>query len=72
MANDAQKTWTKGNVLKLLDAVEVLLGYAEREVDRVPSGRQMHVMPASFRRKISALVTESAKRIAIIRAEEVT
>ena len=71
MANDAQKTWTKTNVVKLLDAVEVLMTYAKSDADKVPAGRQMHVMPASFRQKVSALGVETAKRIAIIRAEEV-
>ncbi len=71
MANDAQKTFTKTQVLKMLDTVAVLLGYAEREADKRPAGRERPLMPSSFRRKVSALVTESEKRIAIIRVEEV-
>ena len=71
MANDAQKTWTKTNVVKLLDAAEVILGFAKADADRVPAGRQMHVMPASFRQKVRALVTETERRIAAIKAEEV-
>ncbi len=73
MANDAQRTYRKTEMLKVLDAVEVILGQVEIMGDKPQSSQHTRpMMPATFRRRVSGLVTEVDKRVALIRAEDVT
>lgn len=73
MANDAQKTYRKTEILKVLDAVEVILGQVEVMANKPQTSQHTRpLMPAAFRRRVSGLVTEVNKRALAIKAEEVT
>ncbi len=73
MATDGQKSFRRTEMLKVLDAVEVILGQVEMMAVKPQTSQHTRpLMPAGFRRKVSALVTETNKRITAIKAEEVT
>ncbi len=62
----------KTEMLKVLDAVEVILGQVEMMADKPQTGQHTRpMMPRAFRRRVGGLVTEFHKRVALIRVEEV-
>ena len=72
MANDAQKTFRRTRIVKLLDGAEALLEVAREEANHTQSGRQRPLMPAGFRQRIGGLIVEFDKRKRAILAEDVT
>ena len=72
MANDAQKTFYRTRVVKLLETAGVILALAEEQADHKPAGRARPILPAGWRNRVGALVIDFEKRKAIILADEVT
>ncbi len=66
-----QAAWYRTRVLKLLDGALANIEVAEMVADSRAEGRTRPLLPAPFRRKVSALVLELDKRVASIKAEEV-
>ena len=67
-----QAAWYRTRVLKLLDGALANIKVADMVADsRPPEERARPLLPAPFRRKVSALVLEMDKQVAAIKAEEV-
>ena len=66
-----QASMYRTQVLKLLDGAAALLEVVEERANNRPDGKARHLLPAGFRRKVSALVSHYNKRVAAITTEEV-
>ncbi len=66
-----QAAYHRTRVLGLLATAMELAKIAEEQSDIRAEGRTRPLLPAPFRRKVSALVLELDKRVKAIKAEEV-
>ena len=66
-----QASMYRTQVLKLLDGAAALLEVAKERADGRSIDRVRPLLPAGFRRKVSALVVDYDKRVAALRTEEV-
>ena len=67
-----QASFYRTRTLKLLDAAETCISIAEQQADYTPAGRSRPLLPADFRRRVTALRGEVDKRMTAIRDVEVS
>ncbi len=66
-----QASYHRTRVLGFLTTAIELAKVAEEQSNNKAEGRSRPLLPAPFRRKVSALVLEMDKRVRAIKAEEV-